>query len=66
MSTMMPPKDPFAQLLCDMAASVEISKQLESELDQLKQGASCGSEHEAMVTHRDFHLVAAHSKIAAL
>lgn len=63
---MMPQKDPFAQLLCDMAASVEISKQLESELDQLKQTASCESEHEIMGTRRDFHLMSAHAKATAL
>lgn len=63
---MMPQKDPFAQVLCDMAASVEISKQLESELDQLSQVSSCGSEHEVMGTHCDFRLVGARSKAATL
>jgi hypothetical protein len=66
MSAMMPQKDPFAQVLCDLAASVEISKQLESALDQLRHAASCGSEHEVTDTHCDFHLIGAHTKPATL
>lgn len=59
---MMPQKDPFAQLLCDMAASVEISKQLETELDHLKQTTSCESEQDIVGTRCDFNLIGAHAK----
>lgn len=63
---MMPQKDPFAQLLCDIAASVEISKQLESELEQLIQTESRESEHEVIGTHYDYNLIGAHSKAPRL
>ncbi len=63
---MMPPKDPFAQVLCDLAASVQISNQLESELDRLKQAASCGGEQEVLATHHNLCLIAAHAKPATL
>jgi len=66
MSAMMPQKDPFAQVLCDLAASVEISKQLESELDHLRQAAIGGSEHKVIGAHCDFHLIRAHAKPATL
>ncbi len=66
MSAMMPQKDLFAQVLCDLAASVEISKQLESELDKLRQAAGCGSKHEVIGTHCDLHLIGARSKPATL
>ncbi len=37
---MMPRKDPFGQILCDLASSIELSKQLETELARIRRLAA--------------------------
>ncbi len=59
---MMPQKDAFAQVLCDLAVSIEISKQLESELDLLRRIAVSGSGQEYITTPHDLHLISAFRK----
>lgn len=46
---MMPQKDPFAQVLCDLAVSIEISKQVEAELGHMRERAIRQSDGPAAV-----------------
>ncbi len=47
---MMPRKDLFAQVLCDLATSIEISIQLENELSQIRRLAARRSGDEFKYT----------------
>ncbi len=53
MIQMMPENDPFAQVLCELAASVEISKQLEVELEHIRVSAMRGSANPVKLNGAD-------------